>query len=241
MTFSFNAWQILGLILASGLLWMLYVRSKDRHQPEPSRRLLFAFVLGIGAFWLSALGYFAIESLGVPDIQFNERRWNAVYCFGIVGPLEEGAKVLVAYPVVFRWREYDEPIDGFVYASAISLGFACMENFQTIADAGWLIQLACTVTLPITHVLFSSIWGLGIGHAHFCVASPARRVFWQAGSIGLSMFAHGLHDYFIFAFQATLATSVLALVIWAFVIWRLRLLGKRAASPPKATDVPSPK
>jgi RsiW-degrading membrane proteinase PrsW (M82 family) len=105
MTFSFNAWQILGLILASGLLWMLYVRSKDRHQPEPSRRLLFAFVLGIGAFWLSLLGYFAVESLGVPDIKFNERHWTAVYCFGIVGPLEEGAKVLVAYPVVFRWRE----------------------------------------------------------------------------------------------------------------------------------------
>ena len=241
MSFSFNAWQLLGLILASGLLWMLYVRSKDRHQPEPSRRLLFAFILGIGAYFLSLLGYLAVESLRVPDIQFNERLWNAVYCFGIVGPFEEGAKVLVAYLVVFRWREYDEPIDGFVYASAISLGFACAENFQTIATADWLMQLAYTVTLPITHVLFGSIWGLGIAYAHFCVASPARRVVWQAGSIGLSMVAHGLHDYFIFAFQATVATSALTLVVWLVVLWRLHFLGKRAVSPPKAADVSSPR
>ncbi len=128
-----------------------------------------------------------------------------------------------------------------MYASAIALGFACTENFQTITPAHWPTQLAYTVTLPITHVPFSSIRGLGIAHAHFCVARPARRVLWQAGSIGLSMVAHGLHDYFIFAFQATLATSGLALALWAFVLWRLRLLGKCAAPPSQAIDARSPR
>jgi len=68
----------------------------------------------------------------------------------------------------------------------------------------------------------------GAGHRlrHFCVARPARRSV-TSGSIGLSMFAHGLHDY-LFRIQATYATSVSR---WSLVIllWRLRLLGKRAA------------
>src|SRR5262249_36074087 len=155
----------LGLILISGMLWMLYVNSKDRHRPEPRWRLLFAFGLGIAACIISIVGYALLDALGVPDIEFGERRWTAVFCFAIVGPLEEGAKVLMAYLIVFRWREFDEPMDGFVYAAAIALGFACAENFYGTSPSAGLRELALVVALPITHVLFSAIWGFGIGHA----------------------------------------------------------------------------
>ena len=74
------------------------------------------------------LCFVAIDALGVPDIQFGERPWTAAYCFLIVGPVEEGDKVLLPYLIVFRWRQFDEPIDGFEYAAAISLGFASVEN-----------------------------------------------------------------------------------------------------------------
>jgi protease PrsW len=224
MVASFNAWQLLGLVLASGLLWMLYVESKDRLRPEPRWRLASAFGLGFAACWLSLLGYWAMDAAGVPDVQFGGEPWAAVYCFGIVGPLEEGMKLLPAYLIVFRWREFDEPVDGFVYASALALGFASAENLHTVGDGPWLYQLAYTVALPLTHMLFSSIWGLGISHARFLVSRPASRLLWQAGSIALAMLAHGLHDFLIFAYQATLATSALALLIWVLVIWRVHHL-----------------
>ena len=231
MSSSLTPWQMLGLVLISGLLWMNYVRSKDRLRPEPRRRLLLAFVLGIAAFILAAVSYEVIEALGVPPIRMNERPWTAVYCFGIVGPLEEGSKVLLAWLFVFRWREYDEPVDGFVYAASLALGFACAENFYGTSDVGWVRQLAHTVATPFVHVLFSAIWGLGIAHAHFCVSRSSRRVLWQAGSIALAMAVHGLHDFLIFAYQASLATSALALVLWVLLIWRLGLSGNRAARP----------
>ena len=196
------------------------------------------------AWALSFLGYNALEALQVPEIGYNEGPWTAVYCFGIVGPIEEGSKVLLAYLFVFRWREYDEPIDGFVYAAALSLGFASAENLYSVGHAGWFYQLAFTVALPIAHVLFSAIWGLGIGYAHFCVSRPSHRVLWQIGSIALAMFAHGLYDFLIFAYQATLATSGLVLALWLFAIWRLRLFRKQATEALAARehrDTPAPR
>jgi RsiW-degrading membrane proteinase PrsW (M82 family) len=181
---------------------------------------LLAFVLGIVAWGLSVLTFTALDALGVPDIKWGDRGWTAVFCFLIVGPLEEGAKALMAYLFVFRWREFDEPIDGFVYAAAIALGFASVENFYNIPNLEWRSQLARTIALPITHTLFSAIWGFGAAHARFAVPPGRRRLAWQIGTLALGMAAHGLYDYLIFAFQATLITSGIALVLWAFVIWR---------------------
>src|SRR5215831_472744 len=176
MRFSLNQWQLPGLILASGMMWMHYIQSKDRQQPEPPWRLALAFVLGIAACGLSVLGFSALEALGVPELKLNEKPWMAFYCFAIIGPMEEGMKVLVAALVVFRWREYDEPLDGFVYAAAVALGFASFENFLNVSEADWVSQLAHTVALPITHVLFSAVWGFGLGYARFCMAPGTRRV-----------------------------------------------------------------
>ena len=217
---SLNSWELLGAILASALFWMQYVDLKDRRQPEPRRRLLLAFVLGMVAWGLSVLTFVALEAVGVPDVRWGDHGWTAVFCFLIVGPLEEGAKALMAYLFVFRWREFDEPIDGFVYAAAIALGFASLENFNSLPDLGWSSQLARTIALPITHTLFSAIWGFGAAHARFAVPPGRCRLFWQIGTLALAMMAHGLYDYVIFAYQAAVVASGMALVLWAFVIWR---------------------
>lgn len=227
---SLNKWQLLGVILASALFWMQYVDLKDRRQPEPRRRLLLAFALGIVAWGLCVLVYIGLEAAGVPDIRWGDRGWTAVFCFLIVGPLEEGAKALMAYLFVFRWREFDEPVDGFVYAAAIALGFASLENFYDLPDLEWRSQLAHTLVLPITHTLFSAIWGFGAAHARLALPPGRRRRLWQIGTLALSMAAHGLYDYLIFAFQTTLITSGIALVLWLFVIWRAHQCVKQVAS-----------
>ena len=222
MAVPLKTWQLLGVIFASAAFWMQYVDLKDHRKPEPRHRLLTAFGLGILAWAMSVLGFMALDALDVPDVKFGEGPWTSVYCFLIVGPLEEGAKALLAYLVVFRWREFDEPIDGFVYAAAIALGFASGENFYNVPDFPWPEQLARTAALPLTHTLFSAIWGFGAGHARFCVPPGPRRKCWQLGTLALAMAVHGLYDFLIFRYQATFVTSGLALVLWGFVIWRAR-------------------
>jgi len=231
MNVTMNSWQLLGAILASALFWLQYVQIKDRWKPEPRKCLLIAFVLGIVAGGLSILCYLAIDEIGVPDIKFGEKPWTAAYCFLIVGPLEEGIKALVAYQIVFRWREFDEPLDGFVYAAAIALGFASTENFYNLPNIPWLQQLAHTAALPITHTLMSAIWGFGAGYARFCVPPGRRRRLWQVGTIALAMSVHALYDFLILAYQATFITSGLALVLWLLVIWWANAILKHPLVP----------
>lgn len=227
MPASLNLWQLGGLVVASALLWLHYVQLKDRHQPEPRRRVLLAFSFGVFACGLAWLAFFALERLGVPGLNPTDRRWTAVYCFLLIGPIEELAKLLPARWFVFRWREYDEPMDGFVYAAAISLGFASVENLFNSPQLHWAEQLARIVALPLTHVLFSAIWGLGFSYAHFHLRRPGPRRAWQFGSVLLAMFLHGLYDFLLFAYQATFATSGLALVLWLAVLWRVGRLSKQ--------------
>lgn len=225
---SLNRWQVLGLILTSALLWMYYVQWKDRQNPEPRRRLLRAFLLGIAACVLAMFAFDGLAMIGVPVLQPADRLWTATYCFLFIGPIEEGFKLLVAVLFVFRWRDYDEPLDGFVYAAAISLGFASAENFYNTAQLDWPQQLAHTVSLPLTHTLFSAIWGFGLAYARFQAVRAPRRFAWQIGSVLLAMFVHGLYDFLLFAYRATFVTSAIALMLWLAVLWRVRSYARPA-------------
>jgi len=221
-----SGWAMLGMVLAAAVFWMQYVDLKDRFLPEPRTRLLMAFGLGVLAGGL-ALGCFtALDLLGLPDPWSRETSWMAVYCLGVIGPVEEGAKILVAWFVVFRWPEFDEPLDGFVYAAAISLGFASLENLLHLPGLSLREQLARTATLPLTHTLFGAVWGLGIARARMLMPPGRKRQLWQVGSVLLAMLLHGVYDLLIFAWQASLVTSGIALVLWIFVIWRAHKLAK---------------
>jgi RsiW-degrading membrane proteinase PrsW (M82 family) len=219
-----EGWVLLCMVLASAVFWMQYVDVKDRFYPEPRTHLLMAFLLGVLASGL-AIGIFSLlDWLGMPPLWAGGVGWKAVYCLGLIGPVEEGAKLLVAWVIVFRWSEFDEPLDGFVYAAAISLGFATLENLLHLPGLSLGEQLARTATLPLTHTLFAAVWGLGIARARMLMPPGWRRSLWQVGSVLLAMLLHGLYDLLIFAWQASLITSGIALVLWIFVIWRAHTL-----------------
>lgn len=236
---SATTWQILGMVLASAVFWIQYVDFKDKLAPEPRIRLLFAFLLGIIAACLAYAAFTVLEWLGLPSPESGTTLWKAWFCFALIGPIEEGAKILVAILFIFRWQEFDEVIDGFVYAAAISIGFATLENYIQFPALPLTEQLVRTATLPLTHTLFAAIWGFGIGHALLDVKPGPQRVLWIVGSILLGTTAHGLYDFLIFTYHPAFLTSGLVLVIWSWVISRARALAKRsAANSPNPVSIP---
>ncbi len=222
------SWPILGMVAASALFWMVYIDSKDRFRPEPPFRLVAAFAIGMGSA-IVALGVFsalaALELTGTDPFQMTLAE-KAILCFGFIGPVEEGAKVLAAWFLVFRWQVFDEPIDGFVYAAAIALGFASLENLVHLPELGRIDQLARTLTLPITHSLFAAVWGFGIAHARLKMDPGWKSWGVQAGSIVAAALLHGLYDFVLFAWNQSLVASGLVLILWVFVIVRAHRLVK---------------
>jgi protease PrsW len=119
MTFA----ALFAIALAPALFWFWFFARRDRN-PEPAWLLLRTFAWGMAMVLPAVLLESAIE-------QF----FGTMAVFLCVGLIEEGCKFLAALSVVKR-QEFDEPIDGLIYATAAALGFATLENVFYLLNHG---------------------------------------------------------------------------------------------------------
>ena len=219
------------------LFWAWYHYHKDRHLPEPISHLLIAFLLGGVAFWLGTLMYQALGLVGLRYDAFllaeTDRLGLLLYALLAIGPIEELAKMIPFLLFIRRFPEFDEPIDGIIYASFIALGFAAVENvvyFQYLSSGE---AIARGFVGPVVHIVFASIWGYYIG----CACLSGR------GLIGTTLAAlagtailHGLYDYLVIA-MPRFALPASALIVAALWIWRMFLIRdlNAAARQPEST------
>src|SRR5215475_12085958 len=110
-----------GLVAGAGLFWLQYFDLKDYLHPEPRRMLVLSYFLGAAAAGVGLGFYRLFEFLGVPTDPGNTPFVILLYCFLVIGLIEEGVKVTSARLIVFRTIHFDEPIDGLVYSSAIAI------------------------------------------------------------------------------------------------------------------------
>ncbi|MEJ8566102.1 PrsW family intramembrane metalloprotease [Elongatibacter sediminis] len=206
------------------VFWGAYHLHADRHLPEPPSHLLVAFGLGTGAFWLGARGYEALEFLHLRQDAFALAQTSLpglfVYSLGIIGVIEEGAKMLPFLLVVIHFREFDEPIDGIIYASFIALGFAAVENLHYLEYLSGTEAYARGFAGPVIHIVFASVWGYFIGKA---VLSGRRLFRTILAMLILTAALHGLYDFIVIGLPPA-ALPFSAALIAAIWIWRLRLI-----------------
>ncbi len=206
------------------LFWAGYHYYKDRHLPEPIGHLLLAFVLGVGSFYL---GIWMYQALGVVHLRYDayvlaETNLPGLFAYAIlvIGVIEELAKMIPFVLLVIHFKEFDEPIDGIIYASFIALGFSAVENIQYLQFLTSAEAWARGFASPVIHIVFASIWGYYIGRAYLCGRSLARTIF---AALAFTAFLHGIYDFIVIALPAP-ALPVAALLIVSIWIWRLLLI-----------------
>ena len=206
------------------LFWAGYHYYKDRHLPEPLGHLLLAFALGFGAFWLGKLMY---VGLGLMDLRFDayllaDRNPIGLFFYAVlvIGVIEELAKMVFFLAIVLRFKEFNEPIDGIIYASFIALGFATMENIQYLQFVEGVEAIARGFAGPLVHILFASVWGFYIGAAHLQGKAILGTVL---GALAVTALLHGIYDFVTIALPVTAlpASALLMLGIW---MWRMYLI-----------------
>ena len=206
------------------VFWAAYHYHKDRHLPEPPRNLLLCFGLGLVAAAISKGLYVALEPLGLRFDAFalaaDDTRALLVYSMLAIGPIEEFAKMLPFLAVAIRFRAFDEPMDGIIYASFIGLGYASAENLNYLDFLTPLEAAARGFAGPVVHILFASIWAFWISRARL-----ARAPIMSATVLGFLLAAglHGLYDFLVLL-QPIAALPAAALLIAGIWIWRLRVL-----------------
>ena len=206
------------------LFWAVYHYYKDRHLPEPVGYLVITFVLGMAAVHVSSALY---AGLGLVGLRFDAgyladtSAWGLLaYSILAIGPVEEIAKLLPFLLVVLRFREFDEPMDGIIYASFIGLGYAAVENWQYLDYLTTTEAIARGFASPVIHMLFASIWGHWIGRAHVAGRSIVRATIISAI---VASTLHGLYD-FVVILNPGHALPVAAFGILVIWLWRLRIL-----------------
>ena len=224
------AFSVLLAALPAAIL-LAWFRRQDRARPEPvgllGRSVLYGFLATVPAAALELL----LLRFGPSGPRLLAAAFDA---FVVAGLVEEGVKYFFVRRYLLGRPEFDERMDGILYAACVSLGFAFAENIlYGYADRTVLFFRSFTA-VPM-HAAVSGILGYWIGRAKIEGGHPgaadrlatgtepvgsgrpprALRGLWEAA------FLHGAYDFFLFTRSAW---ALMAVPVLLAAILRLLFL-----------------
>lgn len=147
--------------------WLLFLRKRDKYEPEPLHAMLFVLIIGglastffasLGSVWVYNLSDFKLS-----HVIANGGSASLSNVFGLLilsAFVEEFCKYIAAFWLIRNNKQVNEPVDGIIYAVTVGLGFSLFENFLYAAQFGSLIvfpRLLFAVPLPMAT---AAIWGI---------------------------------------------------------------------------------
>lgn len=146
--------------IAPTLALLIYFYLKDQYNPEPISMILKSFFLGMICVIPISFFQFVIKLELMPVSFLNQTLF-------FTSIPEETLKWLLFYVLIYSNKEFDEPIDGIVYAVTISLGFATIENILYLFTYGVKFAFMRALFPVSSHCIFGIIMGYFYGKAKF--------------------------------------------------------------------------
>lgn len=176
------------------LALMAYVDRVDAKRPEPRRQLRRVAVAGALATPLALI----LEKFITP--YFNEESLTGALGLAFIASalVEESAKALCLYFVVWRHPAFDERLDGIVYATRVGLGFALVENIgyllgtQGVVSFFTVFWLRALLSVP-GHAIYAGFMGYFAARQRFDGKGPGL---W--GGLVLAIILHGSYNGSLF-------------------------------------------
>ncbi len=203
--------QIIQLIIAitPGLGVAVFIYIKDKYDPEPVRNLVYSFVFGVVALGLTlTISLFFDEQAHLDDRDVASQVFKA---FFVVALVEEFCKFIFIRGVLYRMKDFDEPLDGIIYSVMVAMGFATAENLLYVfyADGGGSTAVIRMFTAIPAHAFFAILMGYFVGLARF--APSTHSVLYSIVGLIVAVIFHGTYDAFLFL------SFIPGIWIWSFV------------------------
>ena len=211
---------LLFIAVAPGLFLLWYFYHRDKYEREPKKLLFKIFFFG--------------SLTVIPAIIFElilEKVFNAftsgiinvfLVCFIVIGPVEEILKYFVVRNWAYNRPEFNEIMDGIVYAVSASLGFATLENIMYVLSNGLGVGVLRAFLAVPGHAMYGAIMGYFLGRAKLNCARENRLL---TVGVLLAVLFHGLYDFLLLT-KTALAILVIALLVVLAIVIRKQL--KRA-------------
>lgn len=214
-----------------GLIWLRHFYRIDKYEREPLSLVFLTMMLGAFSVVPALILEILFENFGILNTA-DPSNWLMLFIstFIVIGPIEELSKLLPVRLTVYRSKEFNEPMDGIVYASASALGFATVENmvyFLSADDFTISFVILRSFLSMLGHVMFSSMWGFALGIYKF----DRTRKFLLINGIVMASFLHGLFNFFLFTGTELAVLSIALIVFIYFVMFRKRVRYLLKVSP----------
>lgn len=200
---------MLGILLAGiapGFALLCYFYLKDKYEPEPLSMVLFTFTSGAIMIFPIAFIEYVLKAESV--VKYDSI--NAIFTSGLI---EEFFKWSILFFSAYRNVEFDEPFDGIVYGTSVSLGFATTENVIYLITNGMEYALTRAFLPVSSHALFGVIMGYYISRAKFTKDSKKWTLFLL--SIVVPALLHGILNYLLLSQGSWwLLTSFMGFLWW---------------------------
>lgn len=177
------------------LLVMWYFDRLDAKRPEPRWTLRKVSIAGALSVIPVVLIGLALMNIAPPLLSYERALYES---FVVAAGVEELAKLLVVYWLVWKRPEFDERMDGIVYATRAGLGFALVENIfylsATETTSGFLVTYLLRAVLAVPgHAIWAGLMGYYAAKRRFDGTGPGL-----IGGYLLAVFLHGTYDAAIF-------------------------------------------
>lgn len=182
----------LGLLmsLVPAVLWLGFFYRMDRLEPEPKQKLIGVFILG--ALVTAGVAIPFLENFVAIDTWlYDSFASQLVGGILLVGFVEEAVVYLVVRYGIYADPEFDERVDGVIYAIAAGLGMATVLNFNYVLEHGGVdlgIGSVRVVVTSLAHASFAGILGYFIGQARF----EKTPIFYLPAGLALAALLNGV-------------------------------------------------
>ena len=192
----------MNLILAilPPVLIAYYVYQQDKFEREPKSLIVKSFLFGC----------ISVVPILILELIFNENLFSSlfVYMFCGVALVEEGMKYFFLKKYLFKNPEFNEPLDGIVYAVMVSLGFATVENIAYVIGAqeqGTFVAVLRMFSAIPLHAACGVIMGYFVGMAKFNKENYNSLLL---KGVLIATLVHAIYNYFLFLGQGQILSFV---------------------------------
>ncbi|MBU5265395.1 glutamic-type intramembrane protease PrsW [Virgibacillus proomii] len=205
---------VLSAGVAPALALMSFFYLKDR-VTEPLALIVRTFILGMLLVFPIMFIQYVLQTEGFVTNPFVES-------FLIVGLLEEFFKWFIFMYAIYHHSEFDAHYDGIVYAVAISLGFATLENILYLFTNGIRYAFIRAFFPVSSHALFGVIMGYYFGKAKVFSVHKRRTLFL---AFLMPYLLHGTYNYILTQLKSNWVIILAPFMIglWLFSLHRMKI------------------
>jgi RsiW-degrading membrane proteinase PrsW (M82 family) len=181
------------IILAAVLPSLFYIRLLDyfdRFKREPRILIFKLFAAGLATPLLAML----LEMISIPLCELlPEGITIPAQAFLGIAVVEEAVKMTALVLIVRNRKEFDEILDGAVYAVAVAMGFALLENIMYVfgSEAPMSVALIRGLTAVPLHALAGGF--MGLAYARDKIESRGG----LSSAFLIAVLIHGAYDWFL--------------------------------------------